>query len=518
MDTPALPGNLVGTRTLQWSSMGLVPTVGAAAFMSGTSVIGLTLAAAMLSVVVYLSGRRNSGQHADAIVLALALVAQVMVLTAAFSGHSWQLDSHMAYFAILASIAVMRSIPALLAAAAAIAVHHLVTSLLFPALVYPSVGFWENVERTLFHAAIVVLETYVLSRMLVLMAQGDVANREARKEAQSLADSAKSAQLQAEADQERVSRMINSLADRFQRLAKGDLDVKLRSEFPEEYMALREDFNQSINALNATLSQSHELSESFASEANIVATAASTLANGFEVHALEVNATATALRDFTGSVATTAQDVGEIDSTFAQTAEKATHGRAVVEEAVKTINSIKTSSDEISKIIQVIEDISFQTNLLALNAGVEAARAGEHGRGFAVVASEVRALSVRTSDAAQEVKSLIVNSAELVNGGVRSVGDAGNLLVEIVGDVSRASELISGLADQTRTQSKGLVEMTATIDSIDNGLTRFAAETEELSATGDRVSEAAADLRQILAQFHLDKDGEYAASKPIAMP
>ena len=98
----------------------------------------------------------------------------------------------------------------------------------------------------------------------------------------------------------------------------------------------------------------------------------------------------------------------------------------VVRQAVAAMDAIAKSSQQISQIIGVMDEISFQTNLLALNAGVEAARAGEAGRGFAVVASEVRALAQRSADAAKEIKGLISASTTQVDAGVKLVSGTGS--------------------------------------------------------------------------------------------
>ena len=108
-----------------------------------------------------------------------------------------------------------------------------------------------------------------------------------------------------------------------------------------------------------------------------------------------------------------------------------TSGGEIVSKAVEAMGKIEKSSQQISQIIGVIDEIAFQTNLLALNAGVEAARAGNSGRGFAVVASEVRALAQRSAEAAKEIKALISTSATQVGEGVELVAQTGKALERI---------------------------------------------------------------------------------------
>jgi len=124
----------------------------------------------------------------------------------------------------------------------------------------------------------------------------------------------------------------------------------------------------------------------------------------------------------------------------------------VVENAVVAMGAIEDSAQEITKIINVIEGIAFQTNLLALNAGVEAARAGNSGKGFAVVANEVRALAQRSTEAARDIKNLIMKSVEQVEVGVSLVGATGSTLESLVSRVGAISELIVSISDSTEEQ------------------------------------------------------------------
>jgi methyl-accepting chemotaxis protein len=131
----------------------------------------------------------------------------------------------------------------------------------------------------------------------------------------------------------------------------------------------------------------------------------------------------------------------------------------IVRDAVQAMQAIEGSSDQISQIIGVIDEIAFQTNLLALNAGVEAARAGEAGRGFAVVATEVRNLAQRSATAAKEIKELIGESTSKVDAGTKLVDQAGQSMENVVTSFQQVTHLVTDIANASREQASGIEQV-----------------------------------------------------------
>jgi methyl-accepting chemotaxis protein len=177
----------------------------------------------------------------------------------------------------------------------------------------------------------------------------------------------------------------------------------------------------------------------------------------------------------------------------------------VVGEAIEAMGRIETASNEISKIINVIDEIAFQTNLLALNAGVEAARAGEAGKGFAVVAQEVRELAQRAANAAKDIKALITKSGAEVQTGVKLVQETGSALAEIEARVHSINSHIHTIADSAREQAIGLNEINQAVNQIDNVTQQNAAMVEETSAATMKLASEADRLVRLIARFQLDE-------------
>ncbi|EJL82323.1 chemotaxis protein [Pantoea sp. RIT-PI-b] len=306
---------------------------------------------------------------------------------------------------------------------------------------------------------------------------------------------------------------LHQLLGHIRHIAAGDLTQTIVVEGRNEMSQLAGSLHEMQQSLVSTVGNVRDGSDAIFTGASEIAAGNNDLSARTEEQAASLEQTAASMEQLTATVKQNAENARQASQLALSASDTARKGGEVVDGVVRTMQDIAGSSKKIADIISVIDGIAFQTNILALNAAVEAARAGEQGRGFAVVAGEVRNLAQRSAQAAKEIKGLIEDSVNRVNNGSQLVGTAGETMNDIVGAVTRVTDIMGEIASASDEQSRGIDQVGQAVTEMDRVTQQNASLVEESAAAAASLEEQASRLSQSVSVFRIPRAAQVPPAK-----
>ena len=301
-----------------------------------------------------------------------------------------------------------------------------------------------------------------------------------------------------------ITRPVKAVAVGMDRLATGDLTVKVEVDTKDEIGDMARAMNRTIGDLCLIMSDIRAAADQTAASGEELSATAENISSGSQQQASAVEEISASVETLTATIQSVAESAKQASGVADSTKDTASQGSGTVGKSIEGMKLINESSEKISKIIGVISQIASQTNLLALNAAIEAASAGEHGLGFAVVADEVRKLAERSSQAAEEITQLIKESTTRVNDGSKLSDEVGRSLSEILGGIEKTGEAMSAIRSSTAEQAGTASEVAKGMENISAVTEENSGSAEEMSASAEELAAQAQKLQELVSKFKLD--------------
>jgi len=300
-----------------------------------------------------------------------------------------------------------------------------------------------------------------------------------------------------------LKQYVQEISETLEKVSNGDFNQEITANYLGDFVNIK----YAINDITAHLS---EILTEIGNSANQVEAGSRQISDGGQALAQGTTEQASAIQQLSASIDEVAEETKKNAQNANEANERTLDVRATAEagnkqmgDMVNAMEEINESSNNISKIIKVIDDIAFQTNILALNAAVEAARAGQHGKGFAVVAEEVRTLAARSAEAARETTGLIEGSIDKVEAGTKIANDTADSLEGILKSVAKVTDLVSNIAMASNDQATSIAQITQGIEQVSQVVQTNSATAEESAAASEELSGQAELLKNMVSEFKL---------------
>lgn len=286
-------------------------------------------------------------------------------------------------------------------------------------------------------------------------------------------------------------------------LSEGNLNVTSDLEYHGDYRKIREALTKIRNNLQTTISGIKEVSEQVASGSDALSTSAQLLAHNTSKEASTLEEISSMTNDIQTNVGKNASATIEASEVLKNIVATVETGSAKMTEMKESMDEIQRSSDEIEKIVKMIDDIAFQTNILSLNAAVEAARAGAAGKGFAVVADEVRNLAAKSAEAAKNTMQLVEMSSRSVKVGGELTNETDESLKAIHSSIGQFADLMDGITEASKEQEGAIKQITLGIEQLANAVQSNSATAQQSAASTNELNRLAGTLKDEVEHFNV---------------
>jgi methyl-accepting chemotaxis protein len=299
------------------------------------------------------------------------------------------------------------------------------------------------------------------------------------------------------------NRPMLAMNAQLEEIATGDADLtsRLDERVPGELGEASRSFNAFVGNLEEMVRSVRSAAGELTNGASEISTSSQSLASIASEQAARLEEMRAQVEETSASTTRAAERSTVANDRSRAATKQASDGREAVEEMNEAMLGIRESSERISGVIKVIDEIAFQTNLLALNAAVEAARAGDAGKGFAVVAEEVRSLASRSAEAARETATLIETARSRAEAAVGVSGRVSETLAAIADGTSEIDTLLGEITSECQEQARGMSGINDAIADLDSVAQSTAATAEELAASSEETDARTNELESMVSRF-----------------